>query len=146
MHQHPSINHCQRNTDHGPEPFVTDIVCAAEQNQNFRTAIWTGHHLQVTLMCIPVGCDIGLERHEGTDQFIRIVQGCGMVRFGNTESAVQNVQKADGRCAVFVPCGIWHNIVNCGSVPLKLYSVYAPPHHPFGTVHKTKRDAENEHA
>lgn len=136
---------CCELYDYGARPFVIDMDCAAGMNSNFRTALWTGMNLQVTLMSIPVGGDIGVELHEDTDQFIRIEQGCGMVFFGETRNTVKEVRRVNCHFAVVVPAGTWHNIVNCGNVPLKLYSIYAPPHHPFGTVHKTKEDAMREH-
>lgn len=135
-------NECIKIRDFGPEPLVINIDCAVECNPNYRTAIWTGNHLQVTLMSIPVGGDIGLELHEDTDQFIRIEQGCGLVRFGKEKASVRDVQKVNCHDAVVIPAGTWHNILNCGNIPLRLYSIYAPPHHPFGTVHKTKEDAQ----
>ena len=131
--------------DYGPEPLVIDIDRAAKINPNFRTALWTGEHLQVTLMSIPVGGDIGVELHEDTDQFIRIEQGFAMVRFGKTKSIVRDIQQVNSHSAIVIPAGVWHNIVNYGNVPLKLYSIYAPAHHPFGTVHKTKEEAKKGH-
>lgn len=131
--------------DCGPNPTVVDISRAAGGNPHFRTALWTGRHLQVTLMSIPVGGEIGLEMHGNTDQFLRIDQGTGIVRFGKNQCDVKDVQRVGCQDAVIIPAGTWHNIVNCGNVPLKLYSVYAPPHHPFGTVNKTKEDAEAAH-
>lgn len=137
---------CRRGIhDYAPEPSVIDMDCASEVNQNFRTALWTGEHLQVTLMSIPVGEDIGLEVHEDTDQFIRIEQGCAMVRFGETRNTAGDIRVINSHFAVIIPAGTWHNIVNCGNVPLKVYSIYAPPHHPFGTVHRTKEESEREH-
>lgn len=93
-------------------------------------------------MCIPVGGEIGLERHEDTDQFLRIESGCALVKMGCAPNELTKQQRADGSFAILVPAGTWHNILNVGSVPLKLYSVYAPPKHPVGTVDLTKRDAE----
>lgn len=112
------------------------------QNQNFRTALWTGCHLQLTLMCIPAGGEIGLEVHPDTDQFIRLESGQGMAMMGACKDKL-NFQKCIGADdAVFVPAGTWHNIINTGRCPLKLYSIYAPPHHPHGTVHRLKADAD----
>ena len=129
--------------DNGPEPAVIDIARRTAQNQCFRKAIWTGAHLQVTLMAIPVGGDIGTELHADTDQFLRIEQGCGLVRFGRTREEMRDFRRAFPGDAVLVPAGTWHNVVNCGRTPLRLYSIYAPPHHPRGTVHPTKADAEH---
>lgn len=89
-------------------------------------------------MSIPVGEEIGLEIHEETDQFIRIEQGQGMVQFGCTKDTVKNIDSVNSQDAVIISAGTWHNIVNCGWIPLKLYSVYAPPHHPFGIMETVK--------
>ncbi|RDW16158.1 cupin domain-containing protein [Oceanobacillus chungangensis] len=134
--------------DYGPEPFVVNINEATKQNDTFRTALWTGHHLQVTLMSIPVGGDIGLEIHPGTDQFLRVEQGQGIVRMGKNKNNLNYVRNISDDFAIMVPAKTWHNVTNTGDIPLKLYSIYAPPHHPFGTVHRTKADAiaaESEH-
>lgn len=132
-------------TDYGPHPFVVNIQKATLENNNFRTALWTGDHLQVTLMSIPVGGEIGLENHPNTDQFLRIEQGQGIVMMGNRRDNLQYQQRVMDNYAIMIPAGTWHNLRNTGRVPLKLYSIYAPPHHPFGTVHKTKQDAEKHH-
>lgn len=131
-------------TDFGPDLFVADVQQMASQNMNFRTAIWTGCHMQMTVMCIPPCGEIGLEMHEKTDQMIRVEQGRAMVKMG-TCRCNQEIQyclcKGD---AVFVPAGTWHNIINMERCPLKLSSVYAPPNHPAGTVHRTREEAEKE--
>ncbi len=133
---------CQgQSQDRGPEPLVVNIECAAQNNTNFRTVLWTGRNLQLTVMCIPVGGEIGVEIHENIDQFIRIESGCALVKMGCNQNALTQQQRADSSYALIIPAGTWHNIVNVGNVPLKLYSVYAPPKHPFGTVHRTKSDA-----
>lgn len=128
--------------DYGPEPFVVNIEEATKQNNNFRTALWTGDHLQLTLMSIDVGEDIGLEVHPDVDQFIRIEEGEGLVRMGNEKDNPDFQERVYEDFAVIIPAGKWHNLINTGHQPLKLYSIYAPPQHPHGTVHKTKEDAE----
>ena len=130
------------NTDYGPEPFVVNIHKSTMQNRNFRTALWTGQNLQLTLMSIPAGGEIGLEIHPHVDQFLRIESGHGLVRMGGSQDKL-NYQKdvCDGY-AIFVPAGTWHNLINKGNRPIKLYSIYAPPQHPHGTVHETKEIAE----
>ena len=128
--------------DHGKKPFVVNINQAARQNNTFRTAIWTGNHLQVTLMSINVGEDIGLEIHPNVDQFLRIEEGQGLVQMGKSKDSLNFVKNVGDDFAVMVPAGTWHNVTNTGNTPLKLYSIYAPPNHPFGTVHRTKADAE----
>ena len=130
--------------DYGAEPLVINIEQAAENNNTYRTALWTGEHMQVTLMCIPAGGDIGPEIHPHTEQFIRIESGCALAVMGKNKELLNIRQKISGGCAVIVPAGTWHNIINIGKTPLKLYSVYAPVQHPFGTVQETKMAAELE--
>lgn len=127
--------------DYGPEPFVVNINEAAKQNNTYRTALWTGKHLQVTLMSINVGEDIGLEIHPNVDQFLRIEQGQGIVQMGKSKDNLNFQRNAYDDFAIMIPAGTWHNVTNTGNIPLKLYSIYAPPNHPFGTVHVTKADA-----
>lgn len=130
-----------RFEDYGPRPFVVNIDEAAERNNNFRTAIWTGNHLQLTLMSIEPGGDIGEEIHPNVDQFIRIEDGQGLVMMGRRRDRMEFQARVNDDFAFVVPAGTWHNLVNTGSRPLKLYSIYAPPQHPRGTVHETKEDA-----
>ena len=125
-------------TDHGPEPYVVNIDEATKQNNTFRTALWTGEHLQLTLMSINVGDDIGLEIHPDTDQFLRIEQGQGLVMMGKNRENLNYQRQVRKDYAIFVPAGTWHNVINTGGIPLKLYSIYAPPKHPRGTVQRTK--------
>ncbi|MGH1163296.1 cupin domain-containing protein [Bacillus mycoides] len=127
--------------DYGSEPFVVNINEAAKQNNTYRTALWTGKHLQVTLMSINVGEDIGLEIHPDVDQFLRIEQGQGIVQMGKSKDNLNFQRNAYDDFAIMIPAGTWHNVTNTGNIPLKLYSIYAPPNHPFGTVHVTKADA-----
>ncbi|MBE2941666.1 cupin domain-containing protein [Anoxybacillus flavithermus] len=127
--------------DYGPNPFVIQIEEATKRNNMFRTTIWTGSHLQATLMSLRVGEDIGLEIHPGVDQFLRIEQGEGIVRMGKKKNELTFERRVSDGSAIFVPAGTWHNVMNIGNVPLKLYSIYAPPQHPAGTVHPTKADA-----
>lgn len=127
--------------DYGTNPFVININEATKQNNKYRTALWTGNHLQVTLMSLNVGEDIGLEIHPDVDQFLRVEQGQGIVQMGKSKDNLSFQWRIFDDSAIMVPAGMWHNITNTGKVPLKLYSIYAPPNHPFGTVHKTKKDA-----
>lgn len=124
--------------DYGPQPYVVNINKATKQNNNFRTALWTGEHLQVTLMSINVGDDIGLEIHPNTDQFIRIEDGQGLVKMGKNKDNLDFQARAGDDFAIMIPAGTWHNVINTGNRPLKVYSIYAPPQHPHGVVHKTK--------
>lgn len=127
--------------DYGPEPFVVNIEEVTKQNDTFRTALWTGNHLQLTLMSIDVGEDIGLEIHPHLDQFIRIEEGRGVVRMGDRKEYLDFQKNVGADFAFIIPAGKWHNLINTGNIPLKLYSIYAPPQHPPGTVHMTKADA-----
>lgn len=129
-------------TDFGPIPFVVDIEKATVHNDTFRTALWTGNHLQLTLMSIPVGEDIGLEIHPNVDQFLRVESGQGLVQMGDSQDNLFFRQPVFENSAIFVPAGTWHNVTNTGREPLKLYVIYAPPNHPWGTVHQTKEIAE----
>ena len=132
-------------TDHGPEPYTMNVDQEAMRNRKISNAVWTGCHLQMTLMCILPGGDIGLEIHEDTDQYIRIEMGRALVRMGTCKNQMdfqQNLFRGDG---IFIPAGTWHNIINTGRNSLKVSSIYAPPHHPYGTVHRTKKDAEEKH-
>jgi mannose-6-phosphate isomerase-like protein (cupin superfamily) len=128
--------------DYAPEPFVVDINAITKQNDTFRTALWTGTHLQLTLMSIDVGEDIGLEMHSDVDQFLRVEEGQGIVRMGTDRDNLNFQRNVADDFAILIPAGTWHNLINTGTIPLKLYSIYAPPHHPQATVHKTKADAE----
>jgi len=128
--------------DYGPAPLVINIEEAAEQNNTFRTALWTGKHLQVTLMSIRPGEDIGLEVHPELDQFLRIEDGHGIVMMGDRKDRLDFQRNVREDYAILIPAGKWHNLINTGNKPIKLYSIYAPPQHPHGTVHKTKAEAE----
>ncbi len=128
--------------DYGPEPFVVNIDEATKQNDTFRTALWTGTHLQLTLMSIPVGGEIGLESHPNLDQFIRIEDGEGLVKMGDRRDNLDFQKEVYDDFAFIIPAGKWHNLINTGNTPIKLYSIYAPPQHPRDTVHITKADSD----
>src|SRR5699024_2208305 len=131
--------------DYGPNPFVINIEDATKKNDYFRRALWTGKYFQLTLMSINVCDDIGLEMHSDVDQFLRIEQGQGLVMMGDSEYNLEFQRRVYDDYVIFVPAGTWHNLINTGNVPIKLYSIYAPPEHPHGTVHKTKKEAEMDH-
>ncbi len=135
--RHPDVR------DYVAEPFIFNINHATNMNENFRTVLWTGCHMQLTLMSIPVCDDIGVEMHPDVDQFIRIESGCAKVYIGDCPHSLCESGCVDSGSAIIIPAGTWHNIVNVGKRPLKLYSLYAPPQHPYGTVHRTKADAEH---
>ncbi len=128
--------------DRGPKPYVLDIEEATIANTNYRTTLWTGELLQATLMSIEVGDDIGLEVHPDNDQFLRLEQGKGRCQMGPSPKDLPFDEVVEADWAVFVPAGTWHNITNIGDVPMRLYAIYGPAHHPHGTVHPTHADAE----
>lgn len=127
-------------TDHGPKPYVVNIEEATLQNENYRSTVWSGNHLQLTVMSIPVGDDIGLEVHPENDQFLRLEQGRGRVQMGKTEDNLDYDKEVEDDWVIFVPAGMWRNVTNIGDEPMKIYAIYAPPHHPHGTEHLTKED------
>jgi len=123
--------------------YVTDIEKRSLDNDNFREVLFTGPHIQLVLMSLAVGEEIGLETHEHGDQFFRVEAGSGKAILDGEEHAL-----SDGSVVV-IPAGTEHNILNVSKTePLKLYTIYSPPEHPDGTVHKTKAEAdahEEEH-
>jgi mannose-6-phosphate isomerase-like protein (cupin superfamily) len=131
--------------DQGPEPYVVDIEDATLSNDTFRTALWTGAHLQLTVMSIPVGGEVGLEMHDDRDQFLRIESGRARVQMGPERDDLRFDREVEDDWVILVPAGSWHNVTNLGDEPLKLYSLYAPPEHPKGTVHKTKAESDAAH-
>ncbi len=132
------------SSDYGPNPFVFNISQAVKQNQMFRTVLWTGCYMQLTLMSIPVCGEIGLEIHPYLDQFIRIEAGRGRVEMGEHQHNLHFQKNLCEDYAFIIPAGTWHNLINTGNEPLKLYSIYAPPQHPRGAVHRTKADADEQ--
>lgn len=146
----PEASSSQQIKDYGPYPLVANMEKATMMNSNFRTALWTGKYMQVTLMSLRPGEDIGLELHPDTDQYLMVMSGKAKVMMGKTKENLNFSAEAYPDYAIIVPANTWHNIVNIGNTPLKLFSIYAPPEHPFGTVHRTKAEAEeaekNKHA
>lgn len=142
----PFHSNCKPNNtnDYGPAPFVFNIEEDTKKNTTFRTARWTGTYMQLTLMSIPKCQDIGLENHTHVDQFIRIEEGEGVVLMGDSPNNLYFKQPVYDNIAILIPAGTWHNLINTGNSPLKLYSIYAPVQHPPGTVHWTKADAQAE--
>ena len=128
--------------DNGPNPNTFDIEEATLANDDYRRVVWTGRHLQVTLMSIPVGQSIGLEVHPDNDQFLRIEGGEGRCVMGPAEDQLNFQQDVSDDWSIQVPAGVWHDVINIGSEPLRLYSVYSPVHHAHGRVHPTFEDAE----
>ncbi len=130
--------------DNGPQPNAFDIEKATVENTNYRTVAWTGKYLQVTLMSIPVGESIGLEAHPDTDQFLRLDAGQGRCVMGPEEDDLPFEQQVGDGWSIQVPAGTWHDVVNTGDEPLRLYAVYAPSHHAQGKVHATAEAAERD--
>lgn len=128
--------------DIGPKPQSFDIERATKENLHYRAVAWSGRYLQVTLMSIPVGGDIGLEAHPETDQFLRLDAGQGHVQMGSAKDHMPfEMDVSDGWC-VLVPAGTWHNITNIGATPMQVYAIYAPAHHKPGKVQATSAAAE----
>ena len=122
--------------------YAEDVLSLARRNENFRQVLYTAGGSQLVLMSIPAACDIGEEVHEGIDQVLAFVEGEG--------EAVVEGEKRQVRAGsvVVIPSGVRHNFVTRGGEPLKLFTVYTPPEHPDGTVHRTKQEAdeyEREH-
>ena len=118
--------------------YVGSIETQTLENAYFRQVLFTGKHAQLVVMCLQPGEQIGNEMHPNVDQFVRIEQGEAKFVFNETEE--HRVRDAD---AVVVPAGTYHNVINTSkTTALKLYTIYSPPNHPDGTVHKTKREAE----
>lgn len=115
--------------------YVGNIEVQTEGNNNFRTVIYTGKHSQLVLMSLMVGEEIGLETHGDVDQFFRLESG----RLKIIMNGEENILEAG--MAAIVPCGVSHNVINVGDKVAKLYTLYTPPNHPEGTVHKTKEEA-----
>jgi mannose-6-phosphate isomerase-like protein (cupin superfamily) len=122
--------------------WIGDIEQETLDNTTFRTVVFTGEHTQLTVMRLAPGEDIGREAHHDRDQFLRIEQGQARVELGRTADAVDETHEVEDDWAIIVPAGVWHNVVNTGSGELRLYSLYSPPEHPDGTVHRTKAEAE----
>ena len=118
--------------------YVDNIEQATVANEDFRRVVYTGAHLQLVLMTLPPGCDIGEEVHEDRDQFFRIEEGEGVIRIDGVDNKVED------DFAVIVPAGARHNVI-AGDRPLRLYTIYGPPEHKDKVVHKTKEDAERDH-
>ena len=119
--------------------FVENIEKLTLENDNFRKVLYTGKHLQLVLMTLQAGEEIGREVHEGHDQFFRVEEGQGCTSIDDNEYDVKDDD------AMIVPAGAWHNVVNTGTTPLRLYTLYGPPEHRDGVLHPTKADEKEEH-
>lgn len=130
--------------DIGPRPNAFDIETATRENDAYRTVVWTGRYLQVTLMSIPPGESIGLEVHPENDQFLRVDGGRGKCVMGPTEHDLTFEQEVSDGWSIQVPAGTWHDVINIGDEPLQVYAVYGPVHHSPGVVQPTQEDAERD--
>ena len=120
--------------------YVTNIESDTLENEDYRRVLFTGRNTQLVLMTLRPGEEIGLETHEEHDQFIRVEAGTGSAILNGEKHALE-----DG-VAVVIPAGTEHNVINTSkSEPLRLYTLYSPPEHPDGTVHRTKADEPPEH-
>ena len=119
--------------------YCDEIQKRTIENEDFRRVLYTGHNLQLVLMTLQPGEEIGAEVHEDRDQFFRIEEGSGAVDIDGVENKVED------DFAVIVPAGARHNVRNTGSQPLRLYTIYAPPEHKDGVVQATKAEAEARH-
>ncbi len=131
-------------SDHGGEPYVVDIEKATLENDTYRTTLWTGKHLQLTVMTIKPGDDIGLEAHPVNDQFLRVESGRGRCQMGLVKDDLDFDADVQDDSVILVPAGTWHNVTNTGEDDLRLYALYGPPDHLPGTVHVSHEDADND--
>ncbi|MEB3321828.1 MAG: cupin domain-containing protein [Synechococcaceae cyanobacterium] len=131
--------------DMGRRPWVVNIEELTTENPHFRAAKWTGKRLQMTVMTIPPGGEIGLEVHPEGDQFIRVEEGRARVVMGPARERLTFDRTVSDDWAIFIPAGAWHNILNEGREPLKVYVIYSPPEHPPGTLHRTPEDSARHH-
>lgn len=126
------------STDLGPTPSTINLTKRTLENPNYRTTLWTGNNLQLTLMSIPQKESVGLEVHPNIDQFIKLEEGNALVELGTSKNDLSFKKEVNSNYAILIPAGTYHNITNIGNTPLKLYSIYAPQNHPKGTINITK--------
>lgn len=134
----------EHNNDKAPNGSfgIINIHSEVLNNDNFRKEVWTGKYLQITVMSIPAGGEIGLEMHDNLDQFIKVERGCAHVYMGKSKKEMKYIGKASANDGIIVPNGTWHNVINACTCTLKVYSIYAPPNHTKGTIHQSKLDAD----
>ena len=119
--------------------FVQNIETLTVENDNFRKVLYTGKHMQLVLMTLQAGEEIGVEVHEGHDQFFRIEEGHGRVMIDDNTYDIADDD------AIIVPAGARHNVINTGTGPLRLYTLYGPPEHRHDVLHPAKADDKEEH-
>jgi len=118
--------------------FVEDLEEITEKNDNFRKVIYTGQHLQLVVMSLQPGQEIGAETHRDRDQFFRVEKGKGAIEIDGVRTRIK------GDYAVIVPAGARHNLINTGDKPLRVYTLYAPPEHRDGLVQRERLDAKGD--
>ena len=121
---------------------VVALEKATVYNGYFRREMWTGKYAQITVMSIPVGGEVGKEVHDDLDQILVVEQGSAAVFMATEDGELPFAGEATEGWAILVPAGTYHNVVNDGRMPLKMFSVYAPPKHPVGTLQRTKAEAD----
>lgn len=129
-------------TDYGPGPLSVNLKKACEQNDNFRTVLWTGNGLQVVLMSLERAFSIDPYFSKTSDQIINVVDGSGLVKIGNSKDSFDYQSFLNESSSIIVPLNKWVTVLNLGNDPLKLYIIYAPPLFASGTLNKTKEDAK----
>ena len=122
--------------DRGNDPTVLDFNKTLRDNESYRVALWTGEHLQAVAMTVPAGGEIPAELHEDTDQMLFITEGSGEILMGRNPERLSYREALGPGYAAIVPAGMWHTVRNLGRGPLRLISVYGPPHHPYGTLQR----------
>ncbi len=126
--------------------WLDDIEKITVENTDFRRVIHTGENSQLVLMSLKPGEEIGWEAHSDIDQFLRLEQGQARIEFGSSSERVDETHEVEDDWAVIVPAKTWHNVINTGDTDVKLYTIYSPPEHADGTIHKTKAEADaDEH-
>jgi len=120
--------------------WTVHVEAMAKQNSSFLTVVHTGEHIELNVMSLAPREDVGTEVGRRVDQLIRVEQGTARLTIGKNDEVVDETHDLSAGSAVFIPEGIWHNIVNVGQDELKLFCIYSPPTHPEGHVHRTKTD------
>lgn len=128
--------------DKGMRVWTGNMEELTTANATFRTVLWAGEHSELTLMSIEPGDEIGLEVHPDIDQFLRIESGQAQIKGGPSKDNLNETYDVGEDWAFIVPAGTWHNVINTGDAPLRLYTVYSPRNHEPGTVHATKAEAD----
>jgi mannose-6-phosphate isomerase-like protein (cupin superfamily) len=122
--------------------WVGNIDETTTENAYFRKVLFTAQHLQLVVMSLAPGEEVGVEMHDHLEQFIRVESGRATVTLGPSKDEIAETHEIADDWAVVIPGGTWHNVINSGEDDLKLYTIYGPPEHPDGTVHQTKAEAD----